>query len=279
MEKTNKGLVDYAKKALAEKWGYVWGTFGKLLTADLLAKKIQQYPDGVENYQDFIKSHWLGKKTSDCVGLIKSYIWFNGTDVMYDGKFDVSADGMYEKAKEKGPISTIPDIPGICVWKNGHIGVYIGNGQVIEAHGTLYGVIQTPLHGNGSTPWTQWLKCPDIEYEVVEAKTEVNHVNHLSEIQDLCNKLKIKDKRGNTIVVNGKPGISTSEAIAKLPLLKIGSSGEAVKYIQKRLGAKVDGVFGPLTQAAVRAFQIKCKFAYGDVDGIVGQDSWGKLAE
>lgn len=37
---------------------------------------------------------------------------------------------MYYAATEKGNISTIPEIPGLAVWHEGYIGVYIGNGAV-----------------------------------------------------------------------------------------------------------------------------------------------------
>ena len=57
---------------------------------------------------------------------------------------------------------TIPDTPGLAVWKPGHIGVYIGNGEVIEAMGTKYGVVKTQLQGRG---WTHWLEIPYIAYE------------------------------------------------------------------------------------------------------------------
>ena len=39
-----------------------------------------------------------------------------------------------------GSIETIPEQPGISVHFNGHTGIYIGNGQVVEARGTFYGV-------------------------------------------------------------------------------------------------------------------------------------------
>ena len=55
----------------------------------------------------------------------------------------------------------MPDTPGLAVWMNGHIGVYIGNGEVIEAQGTAYGVVKTQLSGRG---WTNWLKIPNIKY-------------------------------------------------------------------------------------------------------------------
>ena len=74
---------------------------------------------------------------------------------------DVTADGMYSAAKEKGNINTIPEIPGLAVWQPGHIGIYIGNGEVIEAMGTQYGVVKTKL---SSGSWTHWLKVPYITY-------------------------------------------------------------------------------------------------------------------
>ena len=40
-------LVTYAIHAWESGWGYVWGTYGNVLTESLLAYKIEQYPDGV----------------------------------------------------------------------------------------------------------------------------------------------------------------------------------------------------------------------------------------
>lgn len=64
-------------------------------------------------------------------------------------------------ATRKGKIATMPDTPGLAVWKAGHIGVYIGNGEVVEAMGTKYGVVKTQLEGRG---WTHWLEIPYIDY-------------------------------------------------------------------------------------------------------------------
>lgn len=74
---------------------------------------------------------------------------------------DIGADTMYENAAEKGTIDTIPEIPGLAVWHEGHIGIYIGNGEVIEAMGTQYGVVKTQLT---NSRWTHWLKIPYITY-------------------------------------------------------------------------------------------------------------------
>lgn len=55
------------------------------------------------------------------------------------------------------------------------------------------------------------------------------------------------------------------------PTLRRPSKGGLVKKIQMRVGAKVDGTFGPKTEAAVRALQRQ----HGLVpDGIVGPKTW-----
>lgn len=181
MSLTNLGLVDHAKKALNEKWGYVYGTYGQTLTEKVLDSKLKQYPNNIKQYESFIRTNWLGKRATDCVGLIKSYMWWTNNGPAYNSKTDVSANGMYNAAKEKGDLSTIPEIPGICVHKDQHIGVYIGNGQVIESKGTKYGVVQTPLKGSGSNNWQHWLKCPYIEY--LEEKDELKEA-----VDYICNK-------------------------------------------------------------------------------------------
>lgn len=163
--KNNFDLVTWAKNAYSRGWGYVWGTYGSVLTRSFYKAKAEQYPNEVGGYEDFILSHWLGGRTADCVGLIKGYGWLNPEthQVEYgtNGMPDIGADTMYRNATKKGTIDTIPEIPGLAVWHAGHIGIYIGNGQVIHAAGTMYGVIQTPI---GASGWTHWLKIPYITY-------------------------------------------------------------------------------------------------------------------
>ena len=164
--KNSADLAIYAASAWNSGWGYVWGTFGQVLTPDLLQYKISQYPEGVGDEADFIRSHWLNRRTTDCVGLIKGYGWLNTVtmEIQYgsNGMPDVGADGMYYNAGRKGSIETMPDTPGLAVWKSGHIGVYIGSGEVIEAMDTRYGVVKTKLQGRG---WTHWLEVPGIKYD------------------------------------------------------------------------------------------------------------------
>ena len=59
------------------------------------------------------------------------------------------------------------------------------------------------------------------------------------------------------------------------PTLRRGATGDLVKFIQQKIGfPTVNGIFDPLTEAAVRVFQIK----HGLVpDGIVGPKTWVAL--
>lgn len=64
-----------------------------------------------------------------------------------------------------------------------------------------------------------------------------------------------------------------------LPVLREGSSGKAVTYLQERLTAKgfrvqVDGSFGAKTEAAVQQFQASEGLS---PDGIVGSITWNRL--
>lgn len=170
--KNNIDLVKWSEFAADKGWGYVWGTYGTVLDKDFLESKIEQYPDEVGGKEEFIRANWLGKRTADCVGLIKGYSWYDvesqKTILISNGMPDIGADTMYENATEKGTIDTIPEVLGLAVWKSGHIGVYIGNGQVVEAYGTTTGVIRSQLADGG---WTHWLKIPYITY-IEQEETE-----------------------------------------------------------------------------------------------------------
>lgn len=170
---TNHGLARHAKKALADKTKYMWGGIYRPITdsyVDMLAKMYPaQYTSARKQLLKALPDGYYGV---DCVGLIKSYYWSGkangGAGSPYYGKAgypDVNAHGMYNAAKIKGKIGTLPEIEGIVLYckSRPHVGVYIGGGEVIES--TLGsrgdGVVKTKLKDFG---WEYWCKCPYIEY-------------------------------------------------------------------------------------------------------------------
>jgi peptidoglycan hydrolase-like protein with peptidoglycan-binding domain len=73
-----------------------------------------------------------------------------------------------------------------------------------------------------------------------------------------------------------------TSAPVNMPVLKFGSSGEAVATVQEVLktsnhyGGRIDGYFATLTDKAVRAFQK----SFGiEADGIVNQETWTALSQ
>ena len=157
MAKTNNGLIDYCKAQVGLPYWY--GTFGQKASSSLYAAKKKQYP----NYytaSDF--SSQYGKRVHDCAGLIKGYLWSDTptSTPKYDAKTDYGATAFYSHCSKKGKISTFDHVPGRLVFKGkdqkmSHVGVYIGNGEIIEAKGHAYGVVKSKLNAN----WTHWGQC------------------------------------------------------------------------------------------------------------------------
>jgi murein L,D-transpeptidase YcbB/YkuD len=64
-----------------------------------------------------------------------------------------------------------------------------------------------------------------------------------------------------------------------MPVISFGSSGISVRALQKLLiangyGIPIDGVFGAITETAVKAFQNRRSLS---TDGVVGQKTWWEL--
>lgn len=71
-----------------------------------------------------------------------------------------------------------------------------------------------------------------------------------------------------------RPLILAADPSTGKATLRRGARGDDVKTIQSEVGAKIDGVFGPGTEAAVREFQRKSKLV---PDGIVGPKTWAVI--
>ena len=87
----------------------------------------------------------------DCSGLIKS-------------KVEVCARGTEELLAESplsGPIETIPDIPGLGVYTFGHVGIYVGDGMVIDARTEAAGIGYDTVEYE---TWTNWFEIKGVDY-------------------------------------------------------------------------------------------------------------------
>ena len=237
--KTNEGLAAYARKALAEGWRYWYGATGVKCTAELLARKTAQYPEHYKSDRTarYNRDIAEGRMAADCIGLVKGYMWLDedtGRQVYKANACpDASANGMFAQAAEKGDIASMPDVPGLMVRFNGHTGVYVGGGKVIEARGFNYGVVETEIDRR---PWTHWYRLPGLIYEGAARPAEY--------------------LPGNRILRRGLRGGDVKRAQEMLM---------ALGYALPLFGA--DGDYGAETEKAVRAFQ---KAANLVVDSLCG---------
>lgn len=158
--KNNISLVAYCRAQLGRPYWY--GCFGQTASPALLAAKRRQYPR-YYTAKDFPSQY--GKRVHDCFGLIEGYMWSDGPEgkpsYQSCGFADWGADGYFAHATRKGTIDTMPDIPGIAVFMAGHVGVYVGDGKVIEARGHKFGVVETCLKKRS---WTKWAYIDEIQY-------------------------------------------------------------------------------------------------------------------
>lgn len=234
---TGQGLSDFAKSKLGTP--YFYGSKLNVLTEPFMKQMHKAYPKIVTLFYMIkarLKKH-VGKVNVDCSGLIAGYT-----------KKDLGSYQLYSTAKKRMPISDINKFPiGTVLWKDGHVGIYIGkeNGipMCIEAKGINYGVIKSKV---SDTKWVYGLLY-DLDYDVI-AKT-----SGTSKAQNPYH----------------EPALS----------LRKGVKGQYVKWLQFELveaGLKlaIDGDFGKKTLNALKTFQKSCKIT---ADGICGQITRAKL--
>lgn len=169
--KNNIGLVNFAWNALCCKSGYVYGAAGQTIDQSFLNQQKSKFT-GVERagltkeQTDSILLRFGGRPGFDCGGLIKAYSWLDeSTGEILRGRPngipDSTANDLYALADVKGNISEMPETPGLGVHKDGHVGIYIGGDEVIEAEGNNFGVVKTRLWGRG---WEHYFRVPAITY-------------------------------------------------------------------------------------------------------------------
>lgn len=235
-------LIDKFQFALNDHWGYIWGQWGAVWT---------QAKQNAASREMTIKygSKWIGHRVADCSGLFRWAYSELGEGIAHGSNsiFDryCSAKGTLKKGKRTDGADLLP---GTAVFtgdskEHGHIGLFIGNGEVIEAAGTEQGVIKSKVT---ATKWTYWGELKAVNYPGRESAE------------------------------------NPSEPTAGRPTLRRGSKGEFVTMLQTeliRLGYAlpkygIDGDFGKETEMAVKQFQQDNLLT---ADGVVGPNTWKAL--
>lgn len=247
---TSAQLVQFCEAVYKAGWVYWYGTYGKQCSEKLYESKKKQYPahygsDRTAGYQKDIRE---GRWCADCVGLIKAFFWKHGdltAQPVYKSNNcpDKSANGMIAYCSETGPIATMPDEPGLVVWKDGHIGVYVGGGYTVEMKGFAYDCKRNKL---SSGPWTKWGRLPPSMIRYTDAPQPAP-----------------APKLGDRELKKGCKGEDVAEL--QRDLMQLG-------YALPKYGA--DGDFGSETEKAVKAFQTDHHLT---ADGVMHSDDYTML--
>lgn len=264
---TNEHFAAFCEKMLGQP--YWFGCCLYKCTESLRSRKAEQYPShyGTSRTARYRQDIAAKKVCADCIGGIKGYAWTGGgigvlesigTDKPISSKYgangcpDKGANSMFTYAKQKGmdwgTISTLPEIVGLALHKDGHVGIYVGDGYAVEWRGYGDGCIKTKVAGRG---WRYWYRLPFINYE--SAPTSVPDAPTEASVRELS-------------YTSGKTMMR----------------GEDVHALQIDLNAlgyacgTADGIFGPKTSSAVKVFQ---KDHGLEVDGIVGKQTRTALEE
>lgn len=209
---------------------YVMGCFG----APLNKTNKKRYKTNHVYNTSAVRQNMIEKATVDtfgfdCVNLIKGIMWgfvgdktktYGGAKYATNNVPDVSADGMIGICKEVKTNGWDNIVPGEAVWTKRHIGVYIGDGKVIECSPKWSNNVQYSNLGNIKKyktghyrVWTKHGKFPFIEYNT-NNKVNTSNIN----LEEIAKQ-----------VIAGKYGNGTTR---KNNLKKAGYSDDEIKNIQ-----------------------------------------------
>lgn len=279
---TNYELAEMAIR-IANKYKtlYVMGCFG----APLNEKNKKRYTQNHRYNMQPERTKMIMSATEDtfgfdCVNLIKGIVWgwdgdlsktYGGAVYNTNGCHDYSADGMIQVCD--GISTNFSDIMvGEAVWLRGHIGIYIGDGLVVESTPKWENKVQITACGNIGTKdgyntrtWVKHGRLPFITYIKAAEEKPVTPTPVEKPVEKPIEN-PVEEEETVTITMR--------------VLKKYVRCPEQVKTLQRLLNAidnaklAVDGSFGPATDAAVRAFQKKRNLT---VDGSVGEQTWNAL--
>lgn len=157
-------LISKFQYALDNDWGYIWGTAGVLWTKakqDALNKTTDENRAMSRKYG----SKWINHYVADCSGMfVWAYKQF-GLDMSH-----ISSNIYISYCGNKGKLTA--DLkktlrPGTAVFtgtsanNHPHVGLYVGNGTVIEAKGTQAGVVTSSITEGR---WTWWGELKAVDY-------------------------------------------------------------------------------------------------------------------
>lgn len=136
-----------------------------------ITKNPTRYDNKTDRWAGWVNGAWL----FDCCRLLKAVFWgfcFNkskkhGGAIYKCGYPDYTCKEMIDHCYDRGPIHGATLVPGELLYMPNHVGLYIGDGRVIECSPKLRGVKETPITFQ---PWTEHGKLTILKYPSVNPR-------------------------------------------------------------------------------------------------------------
>lgn len=156
-------FIEMAKKMANSKTVYATGMWGQAINKTIVTAKAKQYPSQYKN-KDFSKYYGNSYRGYDCVCLIKAILWGGTPDKLgsygSNGVPDIGTEQMFSVCTNK--CKPVEAKPGYLLHMKGHVGIYIGNNQVIECTVGKYNKVA--ITSIGYQKWTEAGKLPYVDY-------------------------------------------------------------------------------------------------------------------
>lgn len=161
------------------------------------AKEIYEKYDTTYSWGSFMNKSKNGKLCTDCSGFIKGILWGYPTKGKYasNGVPDINADTMISRCTNVSTNFSNIEV-GEVVWIKGHIGIYIGNGEVLEATSKWSSKLQKTallnhksIKGLNGRTWSKHGKLPYLNY--VKNGSSVYVVKKGDNLTKIANEYKI----------------------------------------------------------------------------------------
>lgn len=225
---------------------YVWGANGQIITADLMDRLYQCFKSSTYNktyYNNKLKEG-KGKPGADCSG---AFYPVSG--------YDTTAQGYYNRCRQKGTIGSIPRNKVCMVFKKNssgrinHIGLYTADGYVSEMASSKSNYQRKKLDGNG---WDYWGMPDFISDPGTVASAAASSGTKYTKIVGLIDtvaevQIWLNQTFNAGLVVDNCYGPKTKAALVKALQITLNNLYNA--------GLKVDGIFGPKTKNACRVLK------------------------
>lgn len=210
--KVNEFIATLKRLATETKTVYALGMWGQPMNEGIIKSKTKQLPKWYSDSKIKMLTKLIGTGTFgfDCVCMIKSVLWgFNfdtsksagGAKYASNDVPDMGADSLMNYCNDVSTdFSNI--IPGEAVWIKGHVGVYIGDGMVVECTPKWENAVQITYLKNigydtgNCRKWTKHGKLKFVDYNIKE-EVKVEPVKPSKKSNEEIADEVIKGKWGN----------------------------------------------------------------------------------